>query len=325
MLAQQDRVALGVIELQGIRKRFGAMTALGDVSIQISPGEAVAVVGESGSGKTTLGRILLRLINPDAGRYLFEGCDVLRLRGSNLKRWRRDVQAVFQNPWQSLNPRLRVDYLITEPLAAVKGLSEREFTSKAGDLLELVGLPAQLGRRYPHQLSGGQRQRVAIARAVSVHPKFIVLDEPASALDISVRAQILNLLKSLIAQFGITVLYITHDLATVPYLCSRAYVLYQGLVFEQLSARNLVSQPDNPYAKMLLDSVLRVGVKTPLPDPSQEVLVDRPIEGCPFAPRCPHVQLRCRELESELIQIQAAWQSRCHFAGGPKPMRVDVR
>jgi oligopeptide/dipeptide ABC transporter ATP-binding protein len=314
-----------MIELSQIHKVFGGKVALGGVSMTIAEGESVAIVGESGSGKTTLGRILLRLIEPSQGEYRFEGRSVLGLRGAELRLWRHGVQAVFQNPWQSLNPRLRVDRLITEPIEAARGLGTKRLAATAGELLELVGLSTQLSRRYPHQLSGGQRQRVAIARAVSIRPRLLVLDEVASALDVSVRAQILNLLRELIKEFGMTVAYITHDLATVPYLCARAYVLYEGLVFEELPSSRLVSQPDNPYTSLLLGAVLTVGAHADLERPDRAGTLAASASGCRFWPRCPHVQAQCREVAPDLEALRAGGRSRCHFAGGPKPEAPKLR
>jgi oligopeptide/dipeptide ABC transporter ATP-binding protein len=306
-----------VIVLESIGKRFAGQPALEGVSLEIRAGESVAFVGESGSGKTTLGRILLRLVEPSAGRYLFEGQDVFALEGAGLRAWRRSVQAVFQNPLLSLNPRLRVDRLVTEAVEAVEGLSRRELPVRAAELLELVGLPPDLGGRYPHQLSGGQRQRVAIARAVSIRPRFLVLDEPVSALDVSIRGQILNLLKDLRHRFGMTLAYITHDLATMRHVCERAYVLYRGLVMEELDAARLCSAPDHPYTRLLLGAVLSVGRRARLPG-DEWVPEAAGASACPFAPRCPEADAVCgreRPALASLAGPAGTWRSRCHFAG----------
>jgi oligopeptide/dipeptide ABC transporter ATP-binding protein len=303
-----------MIELTGITKRFGARTALDGVDVRIRAGESVAFVGESGSGKTTLGRILLRLIEPTAGRYLFEGQDVFALRGPALRAWRRQVQAVFQNPLLSLNPRLRIDRLVTEPLEVFEGLSRRDLPRRAGELLEIVGLPPDVGRRYPHQLSGGQRQRVAIARALSIRPRFLVLDEPVSALDVSIRGQILNLLQDIRRGFGITMAYITHELATMRQVCERACVLYRGTVMEELAADRLAAAPDNPYTRLLRRSVLTVGRRAELP--GEEWVHERSVSaGCPFLSRCPEAASRCEHERPTLTPLGPDWRSRCHFAG----------
>jgi oligopeptide/dipeptide ABC transporter ATP-binding protein len=221
---------------------------------------------------------------------------------------------VFQNPLLSLNPRLRVDRLVTEPVEAVEGLARRQLPARAAELLDLVGLPPELGGRYPHQLSGGQRQRVAIARAVSIRPRFLVLDEPVSALDVSIRGQILNLLNDLRHRFGMTLAYITHDLATMRHVCERAYVFYRGLVMEELDATRLCSAPDNPYTRLLLSSVLSVGHRARLPD-REWVPEATGSSACPFAPRCPEVDAVCDGQRPGLSDLGGGWRSRCHFAG----------
>jgi oligopeptide/dipeptide ABC transporter ATP-binding protein len=305
-----------VIVLDAIGKRFAGQPApaLDGVSLEIRAGESVAFVGESGSGKTTLGRILLRLVEPSAGRYLFEGRDVFALEGADLTAWRRSVQAVFQNPLLSLNPRLRVERLVTEAVEAVEGLPRRQRPARAAELLDLVGLPPELAGRYPHQLSGGQRQRVAIARAVSIRPRFLVLDEPVSALDVSIRGQILNLLNDLRRRFGMTLAYITHDLATMRHVCERAYVLYRGQVMEELDAARLCSAPDHPYTRLLLGSVLSVGRHARLPGAEWS----RDAGGataCAFAPRCREAVSVCERERPGLAVLHGPWRSRCHFAG----------
>jgi peptide/nickel transport system ATP-binding protein len=303
-----------VIVLERVAKRFGARAALDGIDLEIREGESVAFVGESGSGKTTLGRILLRLVEPTAGRYRFDGQDVFALRGAPLRAWRRQVQAVFQNPLLSLNPRLRIERLVTEPVAVVEGLARRRMAARAAELLELVGLPPDVGRRYPHQLSGGQRQRVAIARAVSIRPRFVVLDEPVSALDVSIRGQILNLLQDLRRQFSMTVAYITHDLATMRHVCERAYVLYRGTVMEELDAGRLSTAPDNPYTRLLLRSVLTVGHRAAMPGEDWVHETAEPA-ACPFAARCPEAAPICRHEPPPVRELSAGWRSRCHFAG----------
>lgn len=306
-----------MIKLEGIQKDFGRGKVLDQIDLEIGAGESVAIVGESGAGKTTLGRILLRLIRPSAGTYTFDGQDVFALSGRSLLDWRRQAQAVFQNPQTALNPRIVVERLITEPIEVSQRLSSQERASRATELLNMVGLPTRVLRRYPHQLSGGQRQRVAVARALSTRPRFIVLDEPVSALDVSLKAQILNLLKDLRDQLHIAYAYITHDLATVPYLCDRVYVLYQGLVFEHLQSADLASYGQNPYTRTLLQSVLTIDERRSLETRDNAVDWFRPVNrpACPFSPRCPLVADVCRVEFPALRHVGPDWSSRCHFAG----------
>jgi oligopeptide/dipeptide ABC transporter ATP-binding protein len=313
-----------VIELAGISKfyRKGNRTqaALLNVDIRVEMGEAVAILGESGAGKTTLARILLKLTAPSAGSYRYEGRDVLGMSAKATRTWRRDVQAVFQNPVSSLNPRLRIDVLVAEPFEFTSGrFSRLDRRRRAGELLEMVGLPSEVASRYPHQLSGGQRQRVAIARALSSSPKVVILDEPLSALDVSVRAQILELLIELRRTMNITYVYITHDLATVGVLCSRAYVLYSGRVFEEGGTEALLQRPDNPYSRSLLDAVPSIVVRR-LPEHKAALEAESEgVPGCRFAARCQHTQLVCLDSEPRLATLGDGRSSRCHFAGSVKP------
>lgn len=312
-----------MIELSGISKlyRNGSHThaALFDVSIRVEAQEAVAIVGESGAGKTTLARILLKLIDPSSGSYRYEGRDVISMSAGATRAWRREVQAVFQNPASSLNPRLPIDVLITEPLESTGGLGRFGRRKRAVELLEMVGLPPAMASRYPHQLSGGQRQRVAIARALSSRPKVLILDEPLSALDVSVRAQVLDLLVDLRQKLGVTYVYVTHDLATVGVLCDRAYVLYAGRVFEQVRTADLLRRPDNPYTRLLLESVPSLRIRH-LPELGVEFETeDQSRAGCRFGKRCKHTQPVCLQVEPTLMMVGGGWWSRCHFAGGDKP------
>jgi peptide/nickel transport system ATP-binding protein len=325
-----------MIELEGIRKSFGNHEVLRGCGLSLAKGDAVAVIGQSGSGKTTLGRILLRLLEPTSGAYRFDGVDVVSLRGRELRDWRHKVQAVFQNPWESLNPRQRVWQLVSEPLYIATGLRGRKARDRAEGLLDEVGLPSNFVDYYPRQLSGGQRQRVAIARALSVRPELLVLDEPVSSLDVSLRSQILLLVKDLVKRYGTTVLYITHDIVTIPYLCSRTYVLYEGTVMEELEADQLVSGPDNPYTCTLRNSVVALGselsrhTSDPGGRPDAVVAGDRSLghaTGCVFASRCDYAVERCREVAPALEAIAGRhdWRSRCHFAGAPKVSSMESR
>jgi oligopeptide/dipeptide ABC transporter ATP-binding protein len=302
-----------MLKLVDVSVRFGtAAPALDSANLNLEPGEGLGIVGESGAGKTTLARVVLALTKPTSGRYLWQGKDVSALSARELRLWRRSVQAVFQNPLSSLNPRLRVATLVTEPMEADERLSRQSRARESERLLNSVGLSSSLARRFPHQLSGGQRQRVAIARALSTKPKLIVLDEPVSALDVSIRAQVLNLLRDIRAERNVAFLYITHDLATVNYLCERALVLYRGQIFEGCSTQQLLTQPDNPYTRALLGSVPKIGA------PLSAVALERSqggAGGCRFRDRCPNSAPICFHEEPALRSIGEGRLSRCHFAG----------
>jgi oligopeptide/dipeptide ABC transporter ATP-binding protein len=260
---------------------------------------------------------------PSEGTYTFEGRDIPELRGEALRLWRREIQAVFQNPLAALNPRVRVDVLVTEPLEAQESGPFRNRRRIAAELLEMVGLPSSLSAAYPHQLSGGQRQRVAIARALSARPRVLVLDEPLSALDVSVRAQILTLLRDMRRALNMTYIYVTHDLATVRMLCDRAYVFYRGFIVEEVGLPRLVEAPDNPYTQLLLRSVPSFEHSILGEDMStSSSTAGRGNMGCLFADRCPYAQRVCFETAPKLEQIDSDWRSRCHFAGqikSPQP------
>ncbi|HSR42693.1 MAG TPA: oligopeptide/dipeptide ABC transporter ATP-binding protein [Longimicrobiales bacterium] len=268
--------------------------AVDGVSFDVHRGETLGLVGESGSGKTTLGRAVLRLVEPDGGSVHFDGIDVRALDAPDLRAFRRRVQIVFQDPWGSLNPRMRVRTALREVLAAHGVAAGRVARSRRVDeLLERVGLSAEHGGRLPHELSGGERQRVGIARALAVEPELLVLDEPVSALDVSVRAQVVNLLTELQSALGLTYLFIAHDLSLVEHVSDRVAVMYLGRIVEIGSARALYSEPKHPYTRALLSAAMttglhvRPGVGRPVlrgdpPDPRH------PPPGCPFHPRCPH-------------------------------------
>jgi peptide/nickel transport system ATP-binding protein/oligopeptide transport system ATP-binding protein len=271
-----------------LQRRVGAVRAVDGVDLDVRAGECLALVGESGSGKTTLGRLVTRLVEPDAGALSFAGEDLLALRGEALRRRRRDIQVVFQDPWGSLNPRMRVGTALREPLIVHRLLPRREQADRVAELLGLVGLPAELARRFPHELSGGQRQRVGIARALATGPRLIVADEPVSALDVSVRAQIVNLLAELQRRLGLAMLFIAHDLALVEQLADRVAVMYLGRIVEQGTSRDLFAAPQHPYTVSLLASV-------PVPDPGHRPRAPlageppspaAPPPGCRFHPRC---------------------------------------
>ncbi len=271
--------------------------AVAGVSFSIRKGESFGLVGESGCGKTTLARLILRLIRPTAGQIVFDGTDITGMNSKAMRPLRRRMQIIFQDPYSSLNPRFRAASVVTEPLAAHKRLDSAHRRQEAARLLVKVGLNAQDLMKYPHEFSGGQRQRLGIARALSVQPDLIVADEPVSALDVSVQAQIINLLIDLKETLDLTYLFISHDLNIVEYLCDRIAVMYLGRIVELAPKKNFRHAPRHPYTKMLLLAV-------PRPNPHQPVEIDvwegeapNPIEppsGCGFHPRCPYMQNRCR-------------------------------
>ena len=272
--------------------------AVDGVSLEIAAGETLGLVGESGCGKSTLARCVLRLLEPTCGRILLEGADLTALGDEDLRRRRRDVQMVFQDPTASLNPRLSVAATVDEPLMLHTPLTGSARRARVDEVLDEVGLGAGLRDRYPHQLSGGQRQRVNIARAIATRPRLVVLDEPTSALDVSLRARVILLLGELKRRLGMTYLFISHDLSTVRYLCDRVAVMYLGIVVEQAPAAELFAHPAHPYTRALLSCI-------PIPDPdvAQERLtlageVPSPIDipaGCRLRGRCPLAQPVCAE------------------------------
>ncbi len=306
----------------GLFARRRMVLAVDDLTLAIARGETVGLVGESGSGKTTLGRCLLRLMEPDAGRVRFGGIEVLALKGEALRRLRRRMQIVFQDATQSLNPRMRIGTAIAEPIkihGIAKGAAARD---RAAALLREVGLDVSHLDSYPHELSGGQRQRVGIARALSVEPEFLVLDEPVSSLDVSVGAQVLNLLADLQERHALTYLLIAHDLAVVRHLADRVAVMYLGRLVEIATAESIYAQPLHPYTASLLAAA-------PIPDPKAarpRIIVSgeppsaaEPPPGCAFHPRCPHPMKseRCRTERPLLREVQPGRFSACHFAEEP--------
>jgi len=272
--------------------------AVDGVSFSVRPGEVVGLVGESGSGKTTLGRAVLRLVEPTAGSVEFDGSDVTGLDAGALKALRSQMQIIFQDPYASLNPRMSVGDIIGEALHLHQIGTRHDRRQRVADLLEKVGLPANAAARYPHEFSGGQRQRIGIARALAVNPKFIVADEPVSALDVSIQAQIINLLQDLRREMGLSILFIGHDLSVIEFLCDRVIVLYLGHVMETARASDLYLHPRHPYTRALLDAA-------PVPDPTlrrDRVMLKgdipspvNPPSGCVFRTRCPFAIDKCAE------------------------------
>ena len=290
--------------------------ALDGVSVQVAEGETLGIVGESGSGKTTLARLFLLLERPTAGSLLFDGKPVGDFERGDLARYRRAVQAVFQDPYSSLNPRMRVGDIVAEPLPTGNGVSRAEVSDRVREVLQLVGLPREGAALYPHEFSGGQRQRIAIARALVTYPKFIILDEPVSALDVSIRAQILNLLKHLQEKLGLAYVIISHDLAAARYLATRLAVMYAGKLVETGACDQVYGEPLHPYTDALLSAALplhpsarrqRIVLRGEVPNPV------KPPPGCRFHPRCPRALPRCGEQEPEWREIKPARFTACHL------------
>ncbi len=294
-----------------------AVRALNGASLAVHHGETLAIVGESGCGKSTLARALVRLIDVDSGQVDFDGADVLRLSGRALRDYNRRVQMVFQDPYGSLNPRLTVGEALTEAIAVHRLMPKREIPSRIDQLLDLVRLPATAATRFPHQFSGGQRQRIAIARALAVEPQVLVADEIVSALDVSVQAQIVNLLLELQERLGLAILFVSHDLRIVRHLAHRVAVMYLGRVVETGPAQQVFQTPRHPYTRALMRAApkLRGGRRSTIAEVAGELPSPLAIpSGCPFHPRCPMAAERCT-IELPLSRIvDEGHFSACHFA-----------
>jgi len=304
-----------LLEAANLTKRFGPVRAVDGISLTIGRGETLALVGESGCGKSTTGRCILRLVEPTAGELRFEGQDITHLRGRDLRRLRQRMQIVFQDPYSSLDPRMRVEQTVGEPLLVHRVCARREISGRVNELLELVGLNPSAAHRFPHELSGGQQQRVGIARALALRPKLVVADEPVSALDVSVQAQIINLLQDLQEQLRLAYLFISHDLSVVRHLANRVAVMYLGRIVEIAPADGLFADPLHPYTQALLSAV-------PVPDPthqrtrialSGEAAGGRSIPpGCRFHPRCPHAAAECQSADPHLRILGEGHEAACH-------------
>ena len=299
-----------------LRKRTGTVKAVDGISINIMPGQTYSLVGESGCGKTTTSRMLLMADNPTDGSIYFDNRPMAQFTGSERRNFRASVQAVFQDPWSSLNPRMRVDQIISEPLITHQRISRAAVRSQVQELLQVVGLHPFHAERYPHEFSGGQRQRIAIARALSTRPKLIVLDEPVSALDVSIRAQILNLLKELQASYELSYLLIAHNLATVRYMSHMVGVMYLGKIVEEAPPIEIFTDPQHPYTKALISASLPAHPRQQREEIVLTGEVPSPLNppgGCTFHPRCPFVMERCTTDIPALREYQPGHATACHL------------
>src|SRR5580692_3171810 len=310
---------MALLEVENLQTHFrtpdGINRAVDGVDFHVDEGETLAVVGESGCGKSTVGRLVLRLIEPTAGKVRFEGDDLLALDQDQMRARRRRLQIIFQDPYASLNPRMTVGAMLGEPLWLHRLVgNEKQRNQRVAELLELVGLRPDHARRYPHEFSGGQRQRIAIARALAVEPRLIVADEPVSALDVSIQAQVINLMRALQQRFGLAYIFISHDLAVVKHIADRIAVMYLGKIVETATTEELFRSPRHPYTRALLAAV-------PLPDPTavrERALLEgdipsamNPPPGCRFHTRCPFVRDACRRDEPALIDDGTGHATAC--------------
>ena len=306
--------------MRGIfQKQVGAVRAVDDISFEVKRGETLGLVGESGCGKSTTGRTVLQLFRPTSGSVYYDNVDLTKLQGEDLRKMRRKMQMIFQDPYASLNPRMTVGEIIREPLLVHNVATEADANDRVKQLLELVRLNPSFTTRYPHEFSGGQRQRIGIARALALQPSFIVCDEPISALDVSIQAQVVNLLEELQDKFGLTYLFIAHDLSMVRHISDRVAVMYLGVVVEMTTRDELFKNPLHPYTQALLSAV-------PIPDPVKEASRKRtilvgdvpspanPPSGCRFRTRCPIAESICAEKRPEFREVKPGHFVACFFA-----------
>jgi oligopeptide/dipeptide ABC transporter ATP-binding protein len=321
--------AMSLLEVKNLKVHFPVkpgmfsrarefVKAVDDVSFAIEPGETLGLVGESGCGKTTLGRAIVRLVEPTAGSVLLNGEDITRMGGSELRARRRKFQMIFQDPYGSLNPRMTVEQIVGEALDIHQLTDSKSARQKRiVELLQAVGLDAVYAQRYPHEFSGGQRQRIGIARALAVEPELIICDEPVSALDVSVQAQIINLLQDLQQQRGIAYLFIAHDLAVVEHISRRVMVMYLGKIVETAEAKSIIREPRHPYTQALISAIPEVDPESKrrriiLPGDVPSPI--HPPSGCPFHPRCPVAEARCQTEVPALREISSGHRTACHLA-----------
>jgi oligopeptide transport system ATP-binding protein len=300
------------------QRQVGAVRAVDGISFDVYRGETLGLVGESGCGKSTTGRTILQLYKPTDGQIHFEGADLVTLRGEEMRRMRRKMQMIFQDPYASLNPRMTVEQIVGEPLMVHNVATGKEIEERVKHLLELVGLNPAFSTRYPHEFSGGQRQRVGVARALALQPSFIICDEPISALDVSIQAQVVNLLEELQEQFNLTYLFIAHDLSMVRHISKRVAVMYLGVIVELTDRDELYRSPLHPYTQALLSAV-------PIPDPVLDAQRKRtilegdvpspanPPSGCRFRTRCPIAQSLCAESRPEFREVKPGHFVACHL------------
>ena len=311
-----------LLEVKNLQKYFktphGMLHAVDNVSFTLNTGETLGVVGESGCGKSTLGRTILHLVEPTGGQIFFDGEDISIVNKKKFKELRREMQIIFQDPFSSLNPRMTVEDTIREPLEIYQVYkNEADLDKRVKELLDTVGLAERLARSYPHELDGGRRQRIGIARALALNPRFIVCDEPVSALDVSIQAQILNLMQDLQEQLGLTYMFITHDLSVVRHIANDICVMYLGQLAEKAEAKELFVQNLHPYTKALLSAI-------PIPNPhikSNRVILKgeitspiNPPKACRFAPRCPYAKEECFAKEPQLEELLPGHYVACHYA-----------
>lgn len=298
-----------VLEVKNLHKDFhtkkGLLKAVNDISFYIAKGETLGIVGESGCGKSTTGRAVLRLVEPTSGELYFEGKDILKLTRNQMRQFRKDMQIIFQDPFASLDPRISISEIIAEPLRVFNLYRNQGGAKRVAELMDLVGLSKRLVNSFPHELDGGRRQRVGVARALALDPKFIVCDEPVSALDVSIQAQILNLLQDLQKRLGLTYMFISHDLSVVRHMSSRVGVMYLGKIVETTTSHTIFTSPLHPYTKALLSAIPipKYGMK------GQRTILEgdvpspiNPPKGCIFSARCPQVMEKCRQQAPPLVE-----------------------